>query len=87
LPALGWEDRDVLQTTAVQLSNLDLVILRHIQDAEDHDASPPASFVDTIVRLTRAGYVRGHTARTVAITAKGRAFLQTTAQGGLAVSN
>ncbi len=58
------------------LSNLDIVTLKHIADAEDDNSPAPPFFVDTIIRLSKAGCIRGDSSRVVIITAIGRETLR-----------
>ncbi|HVT34880.1 MAG TPA: hypothetical protein VHE37_04830 [Nevskiaceae bacterium] len=58
------------------LDDGDLRLLRDLARAEDDAQPAPAAFVDSLVRLSRAGCVRGDAQRTVRVTDRGRQFLR-----------
>lgn len=59
------------------LSNMDIVTLKHIQDAEDHNSPVPPAFIDTLVRLSKADFIFGDSIRALKISETGREFLRT----------
>lgn len=56
-------------------SNLDVVILEHIQEAEDIHLPTPPSFVDTLVRLSQVGFISSDSGGELKVTKRGRKFL------------
>ena len=61
----------------VTLSNMDIVTLKHIEDAEVHNSPVPPAFVNTLVRLSKAGFIHGDSNRAVKVPNAGHAYLRT----------
>lgn len=59
------------------ITNIDIVTLEHFAEAQvKHEPTPPA-FNDTLVRLSRRGFIRGGQDRVFMVTSKGQEFLGT----------
>ena len=57
------------------ITNIDIVTLKHFAEAQNKDAPTPPAFTDTLVRLSRRGFIRGGQDRTFWVTPKGQDFL------------
>jgi hypothetical protein len=66
----------VQQAAAARITYLDLVTLKRLAEAETRAEPTPPAFVDSMVRLSRCGLVRGDAERTVVLTALGQQFLK-----------
>lgn len=55
---------------------LDIVTLRRLIKAEDSNAPLAPAFVDTLVRLSDASFIKGDDARGLRVTDSGRSFLR-----------
>lgn len=58
-----------------KITNIDIVTLKHFAEAQlKHEPTPPA-FNDTLVRLSKNGFICGGQDREFTITPKGKNFL------------
>jgi hypothetical protein len=57
------------------ITNIDIVTLKHFAEAQNTDAPTPPAFTDTLVRLSRRGFICGGQDRPFLVTPKGRDFL------------
>ncbi len=62
------------------ITNIDIVTLKHFADAQiKHEPTPPA-FNDTLMRLSVCGFIRGDQERSFTVTPKGQRFLGSLSQ-------
>lgn len=59
------------------VTNIDIVTLRHFAEAQVKQEPIPPAFNDTLVRLSRRGYICGGQDRVFIVTPKGQDFLGT----------
>lgn len=66
-----------MQSKFQDVTNLDIVTLHHLAEAQRSDAPLPPAFTDTLFRLAKRGYIKAGQTRTFMVTSKGESFLKT----------
>jgi len=62
------------------IRNIDIVTLQHFAEAEVKHAPTPPAFNDTLVRLSKCGFIRGGQGGAFMVTPKGQSFLGSVTQ-------